>query len=50
MGLGLSIPLGGRAALTPGVRFRTHKADFGEDLGSSTASYFAVDLGVLVRL
>jgi len=49
-GAGISIPIGPRAALTPGVRFRTHKADFGDDLGNSTMSYFAIDLGVLVRL
>jgi hypothetical protein len=49
-GAGVSIPIGPRAALTPGVRFRTHKADFGDELGDTTVSYFVVDLGVLVRL
>ena len=49
-GAGLSISIGPRAALTPGVRFRSHKADFGDEIGSSTASYIVVDLGVLVRL
>ena len=50
VGAGLSIALGSRASLTPGVRFRSHKADFGEELGSTTVSYFVVDLGVSVRL
>lgn len=50
VGAGFSIPIGPRAALTPGVRFRTHKADFGDDLGDTTVSYFVVDVGVLVRL
>jgi hypothetical protein len=49
-GAGLSIPLGSRAALTPGFRFRSHKADFGDELGETTVSYFVVDVGVLVRL
>jgi len=50
VGAGVSVPFAGRAALTPGVRFRSHKADFGEDIGSTTVSYFAIDLGVRVRL
>jgi hypothetical protein len=49
-GVGFAIPIGPRAALTPGVRFRTHKADFGDDLGNTTINYFAIDLGVLVKL
>ncbi|HVG45088.1 MAG TPA: outer membrane beta-barrel protein [Longimicrobium sp.] len=50
VGAGLSIALGPRASLTPGVRYRAHKADFGEELGSTTVTYFVVDLGVKVRL
>ena len=50
LGAGVSVPLGARAALTPGVRYRNHKADFGEELGSTTVSYFAVDVGIHVRL
>jgi opacity protein-like surface antigen len=49
-GAGLSIPVGTRASFTPGVRYRAHKADFGDDIGSTTVSYFAFDLGVQIRL
>jgi opacity protein-like surface antigen len=49
-GAGVSISVAPRVSLTPGVRFRTHKADFGDDVGSTTVSYVAIDLGVHVRL
>lgn len=49
-GVGLSIPLGPRVLLTPGARYRTHVADFGDQIGSTTVTYVAGELGIQLRL
>lgn len=49
LGAGFSIPIGPGAALTPGIRYRTYKADFGSEIGRTNVGYFAVDLGVVLR-
>jgi opacity protein-like surface antigen len=50
VGAGVAIPLSPRFDLTPGVRFREHRADFNDDSGdtsgSLTADYVSVDIGV----
>jgi opacity protein-like surface antigen len=53
-GAGLSFAINPMLALTPGVRYRQHRARFTDNgldgPGSVTTSYFAVDLGVNFRL
>ncbi|HSU16487.1 outer membrane protein [Longimicrobium sp.] len=53
-GAGLSFPINSMLALTPGVRYRQHRARFTDNgldgPGSVTTSYFAVDIGVNFRL
>lgn len=53
-GAGLSFPVNPRLSLTPGVRYRQHRARFTDNgldgPGSITTSYFAVDLGANFHL
>jgi len=54
VGAGLAFSVAPKISLTPGVRYRSHTADFGDD-GSGgdnkvDANYFAVDLGIHIRL
>jgi hypothetical protein len=48
-GAGINMSLGRQAAFTPGVRFRSHNANFGSESGSITVSYLAVELGLMFR-
>jgi opacity protein-like surface antigen len=53
-GAGLSFPISPMLSLTPGVRYRQHRARFTDNgldgPGSVTTRYFAVDFGVNFRL
>jgi opacity protein-like surface antigen len=55
VGAGLSFNVAPRVSITPGVRYRSHKADFGDifEEGESVeldVNYFTIDLGVHIRL
>lgn len=53
VGAGLAFALAPKVSFTPGVRYRSHKADFGDtDDGPAEvdANYFSIDLGVHIRL
>lgn len=52
VGAGLAFNVAPKISITPGVRYRSHKADFGgdSDEGEVDANYFSIDLGVHIRL
>jgi opacity protein-like surface antigen len=54
VGAGLSFNVAPKVSLTPGVRYRSHTANFGDDGegGESKvdANYFSIDLGVHIHL
>jgi len=53
VGAGLSFNVAPRISITPGVRYRSHKAEFGDVDGEQVeldVNYFTVDLGVHIRL
>jgi opacity protein-like surface antigen len=55
VGAGLSFAVAPRISLTPGVRYRSHKADFSDTFGENDSAkidvnHFTIDLGVHVRL
>ena len=52
VGAGLAFNVAPKISITPGVRYRSHKAEFDFDGGSEEfdANYFAIDLGVHIRL
>ena len=54
VGAGLSFNVAPKISLTPGVRYRSHTADFGDDGEGGDnkfdANYFSIDLGVHIRL
>jgi opacity protein-like surface antigen len=49
-GAGLSFAVAPRVSLTPGVRYRQHKAEFDDFDGSGDVKYIAVDLGVNIKI
>lgn len=52
VGAGLAFNVAPKISITPGVRYRSHKAEFDFDGDSEEfdANYFAIDLGVHIRL
>jgi len=53
VGAGLSFNVAPRISITPGVRYRSHKADFGDTEDGPAevdVNHFTVDLGVHIRL
>ncbi|HKP77214.1 MAG TPA: outer membrane beta-barrel protein [Longimicrobiaceae bacterium] len=54
VGAGLSFNVAPKISLTPGVRYRSHTANFGDDGEGGDnkvdANYFAIDLGIHIRL
>lgn len=52
VGAGLAFNVAPKISITPGVRYRSHKAEFDFDGGSEEfdVNYFAIDLGVHIRL
>jgi opacity protein-like surface antigen len=51
VGAGLSFAVAPKVSITPGVRYRSHKAEFGGGEGEEVdANYFSIDLGVHIRL
>ena len=53
VGAGLSFAVAPKISITPGVRYRSHKADFGDsDDGPAEVdvNHFTIDLGVHIRL
>ncbi|MFL5386260.1 MAG: outer membrane protein [Longimicrobiaceae bacterium] len=53
VGAGLAFNVAPRVSITPGVRYRSHKAEFSDIEGDEVeldVNYFTIDLGVHIRL